>query len=89
MVLTPAFVKMRFIWGAISGIYPMHANGLYSSSVVISHLNGSSSKRFWFSDSVGVCVGLGPLRLSFVFVLLVFWSGGVYVWAICLSLLRS
>ena len=46
MVLTPAFVRMRLIWGAISGIYLMQANGLYSSSVVISHLNGSSSKRF-------------------------------------------
>ena len=77
MVFTPAFVRMRLIWGAISGMKPMQAKGLYSSSVWISHLNGSSSKRFIVSVSVCVGVVSGLERLSFVFEALFLRSGGV------------
>ena len=73
-VFTPALVKMRFIWGATSGMYPIHAKGLYSSSCSDSFLKGSSLKRLTIVCSGSL--GLGGRRLSFVFCLLVLWSGG-------------
>ena len=64
MVFTPALERILFICGAISGIYPMQANGLYSSGFWILSLKGSSLKRFWVSFSG--CGGFVLLRLSLV-----------------------
>ena len=52
-VLTPALVSSRLRRYERPGMYGMHAKGLYSSSCVLSSLNGSTSKRLsgiWLSS---------------------------------------
>ena len=69
-VLTPALVSMRFSWYEVPpGMNGMHANGLYSSSVVLSSLNGSMSNRFSGMESSLIFCLLVCVRLFRSFLL--------------------
>ena len=57
-VLTPALVRALLRRYERPGMYGMHANGLYSSSCVLSSLNGSTSNRLSGMELLSLCVVL-------------------------------
>ena len=57
-VLTPALVRALLRRYERPGMYGMHANGLYSSSCVLSSLNGRTSKRLSGMELLSLCVVL-------------------------------
>ena len=68
-VLTPAFASMRLSWYEVPpGMNGMHANGLYSSSVELSSLNGRTSNRLsGMESSVFFCLLVWVYLLRYFF----------------------